>query len=204
MALLLISPVPSIRLLCHSLLVCLLRQVLPWSRSFPRSSHSSQRSSTDQTLLRHFLRTRVSMQHPLYCSCPYYLIHDVNKTPINPNHAGLLGNLKWGGGADFSPSQAPRITAAERQKICEIWHIWRVSQYEYAEEISKLKIKAFFKLCKYMWIICICSYFNHNWSNKTFWRHNSLLFLMDFIVLWISYVFLCFCDLWNCLSIEYQ
>ena len=60
---------------------------------------------------------------------------------INPKRAGLfcLSQVR-GGGADSAP---PSDLGRGAMKNSEIWHVRRVSQYERADEIAILKIKAF-------------------------------------------------------------
>ena len=62
---------------------------------------------------------------------------------VNPKRAGLfcLSQVR-GGGADSAPPP-PSDLGRGATKNSEIWHIRRVGQYERADTISILKIKAF-------------------------------------------------------------
>ena len=61
---------------------------------------------------------------------------------LNPKRAGLFCLSQVRGGADSAP---PSDLGRGATKNSEIWHIRRVGQYERADKILILKIKAFFK-----------------------------------------------------------
>ena len=123
---------------------------------------------------------------------------------------GFFVYLKSGGRGRIPPPP-PRISAAEQRKILK----FGVSQYARADKIAIPKNQSVFELCKFVnymhvflfliitdkmrhfraFIYCfdiVVETFNIFLNKK---RRNFLIFLMYFIVLWISYVFLCFCDL---------
>ena len=57
------------------------------------------------------------------------------------------------------PPPPPSDLGRGAAKNYVIWHIRKPSQDELSREISIMKIKAVFKLCKFMLILCICLYF---------------------------------------------
>ena len=64
---------------------------------------------------------------------------------FNPKRAGLfcLSQVRGGGGGGGGFRPPPSDLGRGATKNSEIWHVRRVSQYERAEEIAILKIKAF-------------------------------------------------------------
>ena len=64
---------------------------------------------------------------------------------INPKRAGLfcLSQVRGGGGGGGFRPPPPSDLGRRATKNSEIWHIRRVGQYERADKISILKIKAF-------------------------------------------------------------
>ena len=73
----------------------------------------------------------------VYSSIKFYVFPLSNTNlGFNPKRAGLFCLFQVrGGGADLGRGAT---------KNSEIWHVRRVSQYERADEIAILKIKAFF------------------------------------------------------------
>ena len=132
-----------------------------------------------------------------------------NKTSFNPKRGRAFLSISSPGGGGFRPPLRSRPRSDE--KILKFGTYVEFSQYARADEIAMLKIKAFFELCKFMLIICMLSYFliitdkmrpfrafknvfdivveTFNIFLNLKKRHNFLIFLMYFIVLWISYVF---------------
>ena len=80
---------------------------------------------------------------------------------VNPKRAWLvcLSHGRGGGGGDSAP---PSDLGRGATKNSEIWHVRRVSRYERADEISILKIKAFFNYANLCQLYACFLIFNYN------------------------------------------
>ena len=80
------------------------------------------------------------------------LIDTYNIKQVNPKKAGSFDPISL----DSTP---PSDLGRGAAKNYVIWHIRKPCRDEQSREISIPKIKAVFKLCKFMLILCICLYF---------------------------------------------
>ena len=77
---------------------------------------------------------------------------------FNPKKAGSFDPISQPEGVDSTPPP-PSDLGRGAMTNCVIWHVRKPCRDEEFREISILKIKAVFKLCKFMLILCVCLYF---------------------------------------------
>ena len=129
---------------------------------------------------------------------------------FNPKEAGSFDPISQPGGGIPPPPPAPWISAAERRKILKFGTYVGLVNMNVLTKLQYWKSKRFWIMQIYVNYMHVFLFFiitdkmRPFGAFKLFWyccnpdikkRCNSRLFLMYFIVLWISYVFLCFCDL---------
>ena len=85
----------------------------------------------------------------------YILKENLNR---KPNRCLTLKGPGFFGLSQVRPPPPPDLGRGE-MKNSEIWHVRRVSQYQRADEISILIIKAFLNYANLCLFICMFSYF---------------------------------------------
>ena len=92
------------------------------------------------------------------------------RVDINPKKAGSFDPISQPEGGGFHPPPPPSDLGRGATKILVIWHVRKPCRDEESREISTLKVKAVFKLCKFMLILCICLYFLLYLINQKFFE----------------------------------